>query len=472
MSSHQTKKQCIEMKQSVHETTIINKLQLLLYNTVQSIDIIPKQPQWPQFYIHRTHTQQSHSTHTTPTVVKQYHAYHKYHMSGSCTNNTQHINNAYNWANLIVQHVQPIIQSDAALQPYNITLSVNESNDTDKRSSGFIDINVCNIETQQHVDYTPLQLHRDNITTKYQLYSIGYIESCYKLKYCTPRQGTLVPLSRGCIRLNNNINTRALYGLDQYSHLWVLFIFSDNDNTRFRAKISPPKLDGEKIGCYASRSPHRINPIGQTLVKIDRIQNNSIYISGIDLIDNTPIIDIKPIHHSDILGYDNIRIPQWLHDTHVNNAHRLHVEFTSTALQQLTQCIDKLQFYDNLSDIKHALIDTLSLDPRETYVRNKNDSTAIWGFVYDRLNVQYRVENNTTAYIVQCEYIDPKQLSNILHEQSIQYETNSIDPPQNILLHQQQLHKKSLQTYVAAQTKLLQSNTSNDTDATKTSSIV
>lgn len=67
-----------------------------------------------------------------------------------------------------------------------------------------------------------------------------------------------------------------------------------NENTHVRAKIKPPRLDGEKVGVFASRSPHRPNPIGLTLAKLDKVDGNVIYLSGIDIIDGTPIVDIKP----------------------------------------------------------------------------------------------------------------------------------------------------------------------------------
>lgn len=81
----------------------------------------------------------------------------------------------------------------------------------------------------------------------------------------------------------------------------VMFHFHKNDSTHLRAKVSPPRLNGIKTGVFATRSPHRPSPIGLSLVKIDRIMDNTIYFSGVDMIDQTPVLDIKPY----IPQYDN-----------------------------------------------------------------------------------------------------------------------------------------------------------------------
>ena len=72
-----------------------------------------------------------------------------------------------------------------------------------------------------------------------------------------------------------------------------------NDYNNKKTKIAPPKLEGEKKGVYATRSPHRYNPIGLSMAKLERIENRTIYISGADLIHGTPIVDIKPYHYLD-----------------------------------------------------------------------------------------------------------------------------------------------------------------------------
>jgi tRNA-Thr(GGU) m(6)t(6)A37 methyltransferase TsaA len=137
--------------------------------------------------------------------------------------------------------------------------------------------------------------------------SIGTVRSVYRLCVGTPRQGLLASSARGRIelhKLGDSSTEEAVSGLEGFSYIWVLFIFhlnthSSNTKRRFKSKISPPALGGKKVGVFATRSPHRFNPIGITLCKLDRIQIDgphdvTLYVSGLDLVDGTPVLDIKP----------------------------------------------------------------------------------------------------------------------------------------------------------------------------------
>lgn len=86
--------------------------------------------------------------------------------------------------------------------------------------------------------------------------------------------------------------------------MWLIFIFHVglHDYNIQKTKIAPPKLEGDKIGVFATRSPHRYNPIGLSLAKLDRITDRTIFVSGADLVHGTPIIDIKPYHYTDSLA--------------------------------------------------------------------------------------------------------------------------------------------------------------------------
>ncbi|KAJ8983392.1 hypothetical protein NQ317_010485 [Molorchus minor] len=116
----------------------------------------------------------------------------------------------------------------------------------------------------------------------------------------TPRQPGICNDMIAKLTLNNTIFTNpdhALEGLQEFSHMWILFHFHRNDS----GKSSSPRLNGIRTGVFATRSPHRPSPIGLSLVKIDRIMENTIYFSGVDMLDQTPVLDIKPY----IPQYDN-----------------------------------------------------------------------------------------------------------------------------------------------------------------------
>lgn len=129
----------------------------------------------------------------------------------------------------------------------------------------------------------------------FNLTPIGIVESCYPEKFGVPRQPGLAPHARAFLRLNSEVQPElSLEGLEGYSHLWVIFIFHKNNTARFHAKVHPPRMGGENIGVFATRSPHRPNPIGLSLVKIEKVERAGVWVSGIDLVDGTPILDIKP----------------------------------------------------------------------------------------------------------------------------------------------------------------------------------
>lgn len=126
---------------------------------------------------------------------------------------------------------------------------------------------------------------------------IGYISTEFPLKKGLPRQPSLCPQLIGKITILKSVFTNpehALEGLKDYSHMWILFHFHRNEHKHVPAKVSPPRLNGDKTGIFATRSPHRPSPIGLSLVRIDRVQGATIYFSGIDMLDQTPVLDIKP----------------------------------------------------------------------------------------------------------------------------------------------------------------------------------
>lgn len=124
---------------------------------------------------------------------------------------------------------------------------------------------------------------------------IGQITSCYKDKFGTPRQPGLAPSSEAKILIDKQWQPESsLEGLEGFSHLWVIFEFHQNTNKNFHAKVHPPRLGGKQMGVFATRSPHRANSVGLSLVKIVKVEKDGVVISGVDLVDGTPVFDIKP----------------------------------------------------------------------------------------------------------------------------------------------------------------------------------
>lgn len=130
--------------------------------------------------------------------------------------------------------------------------------------------------------------------------TIGIVHSCFKEKFGIPRQPGLVPLAEAEIEILPPFDDiQAFAGLEGTSHLWVQFVFHANKRGEWKTKVKPPRLGGNKtLGVFATRSPTRPAPIGLSVVRlrgvIEREGKVFVQISGVDLLEGTPVLDIKP----------------------------------------------------------------------------------------------------------------------------------------------------------------------------------
>lgn len=130
----------------------------------------------------------------------------------------------------------------------------------------------------------------------YQVSPVGYVRSCFKEKFAIPRQPQLAPAARGVLELVSPFDQGdAVQGLEQVSHVWLLFLFHLALEDKPRLKVRPPRLGGnQSTGVFATRATHRPNGIGQSVVRLDKVEAGRLWLSGIDLLDGTPVLDIKP----------------------------------------------------------------------------------------------------------------------------------------------------------------------------------
>jgi tRNA (adenine37-N6)-methyltransferase len=148
---------------------------------------------------------------------------------------------------------------------------------------------------------------------------IGRVHSCFKEKFGIPRQPGLVAEACATVELLPPYDDAAtVRGLTEFSHIWLLFVFHANPPDRWRPTVRPPRLGGNRrMGVFASRSTFRPNPIGQSVVQLDGITHSNrrleLRVSGVDILDQTPVLDIKPyLPYADALpqargGYANER---------------------------------------------------------------------------------------------------------------------------------------------------------------------
>ena len=138
------------------------------------------------------------------------------------------------------------------------------------------------------------------MAAEYTLHPIGIVESCFPENFGIPRQPGLVPEARGRIQLLQPYDQPdAVRGLEGFSHLWVLFVFHQRKGDAIRTTVRPPRLGGNtRLGVFASRATHRPNPLGLSLVKLEKIDRRQgtvvLEVSGLDMVDGTPVLDIKP----------------------------------------------------------------------------------------------------------------------------------------------------------------------------------
>lgn len=209
---------------------------------------------------------------------------------------------------------------------------------------------------------------------------IGILHSCFKEKFAIPRQPALAPAARGEIELLPPFDSPlAIEGLDDVSHLWISFIFhkaisKDNES---RLRVRPPRLGGnKKIGVFASRATHRPNPLGLSVVKLDGIRKGRLQVSSIDLLDGTPIVDIKPyVPYADSLPHATNGIAS-------SSPELSTVEFSSDALLSAAQHEQRLQ-----QPVTDLIQQMLAQDPKPAY--QQPDPERIYGVKIWDLDVKW-----------------------------------------------------------------------------------
>ncbi|MCI9657709.1 MAG: tRNA (N6-threonylcarbamoyladenosine(37)-N6)-methyltransferase TrmO [Lachnospiraceae bacterium] len=219
--------------------------------------------------------------------------------------------------------------------------------------------------------------------------SIAYIHTDFPEKFGIPRQSGLVDALKGQVVFEPEYRSpEAVRGLEQFSHIWLLWQFSESKKDHWSATVKPPRLGGKKrVGVFASRSPYRPNGIGLSCVRLERIEITEkfgpvLYVAGVDLLDKTPIYDIKPYipmsdcHPEALEGY-----------TKETRQHRLSVDFPKELLALFPE------------EKQRAILGILAEDPRPAYVQ---DEDRIYGVSFGGYNVKFRIAGET-AHVCKVE---------------------------------------------------------------------
>ena len=228
---------------------------------------------------------------------------------------------------------------------------------------------------------------------KFTFDAIGVVHSPYKQKFAIPRQPGLINEARGKIELLPPYDhPDSIKGIDEFSHLWLTFIFHETLEQGWSNLVRPPRLGGnKKIGVFATRSTFRPNPIGLSVVKLHGIQRQNkklfIDIGGLDLLDQTPILDIKPyIPYADVIedptgGYASEKPQQ-----------RLEVSFAKEA-RSFCQSVS-----DEYPELEAFISSLLAQDPRPAYKQKSTDRQEYAVFLYE-FNVRWTIEDKQCRVI-------------------------------------------------------------------------
>lgn len=229
------------------------------------------------------------------------------------------------------------------------------------------------------------------MTDSFTFTPIATVRSCYREKFGVPRQPGLVPVEGYIDILPAYSREEAFRGLEAFSHIWVLFVFNQTRRSDWKATVRPPRLGGnERVGVFASRSMFRPNSLGQSAVRLKRVETGDagvrLVIEGGDFVDGTPVVDIKPYlawadSYPDAQGAYAQQAPEPLVEVVFLPEARTVIERYSTTLPEL----------------ENTLQAVLGLDPRPAYRASETDGRQVFAMRLYDFDVRWRVEDTTVT---------------------------------------------------------------------------
>ncbi len=223
---------------------------------------------------------------------------------------------------------------------------------------------------------------------------IGIISSCFTEKFGIPRQPGMVQSATGRLNFLPPFNRAEMVrGLEQFSHIWVHFLFHETVAEGWKPTVRPPGLGGQKrVGVFATRSPHRPNHLGLSVVRLEAVAMERgkpfLELSGVDFLDQTPVYDIKPyIPYSDCLpsascGYARGEVPE------------VDVVFSADSMAFCADYLCKTR-----RNIRQLIEELIRHDPRPASQKGSRNN---FGMLLWNVNIRWRVEGQT-FFVLSCE---------------------------------------------------------------------
>jgi tRNA-Thr(GGU) m(6)t(6)A37 methyltransferase TsaA len=226
---------------------------------------------------------------------------------------------------------------------------------------------------------------------KASLRVIGHLRSCLREKFGAPRQPLLAPGATATLTLKAEfLPEHSLAGLEGFSHVWLFSYFHLNTNKKFLPKVRPPRLKGAAVGLFASRSPHRPSALGLSLARLVKVEGATLHLAGIDLVDGTPILDVKPY------------IPEWDSVPHADAGWvkdapfpTLKVVVSKEALKDVAAAEKRLK----RTGLAQLLKDLLSQDPRNPRDKAQNAEGLELGFFLHDFEARFAVRKGTATVL-------------------------------------------------------------------------
>ena len=214
---------------------------------------------------------------------------------------------------------------------------------------------------------------------------VAKIYNDFSDKFAIPRQSGLSEIFSKIVFEKEFADENAIRRLDEFSHIWLIWGFSENLRDNHSLTVRPPLLGGnERVGVFASRSPFRPNNLGLSCVKLESIENGELIVSGADLMNGTPIYDIKPY-----IPYSDCKEDATGGFTQTKEFNTLEVELDSELSEKLTEEQNK------------TLLQILKNDPRPAYHEDEN---RIYGFKFAEFEVKFKVrEKKLTVLSIKDE---------------------------------------------------------------------
>jgi tRNA-Thr(GGU) m(6)t(6)A37 methyltransferase TsaA len=242
---------------------------------------------------------------------------------------------------------------------------------------------------------------------QFQLDAIGQLHSCFDEKFAIPRQPGLLASAIGRIEFYPPYNRAEMFrGLEDFSHLWVSFVFHAKGHDQWQPMVHPPKLGGKvKKGVFATRSPHRPNALGLSVVKLEKIliqPHVSLMISGVDILDGTPILDVKPY----LPFVDSLPLARGGFTEQIEDC-PMPVHFAPEVRNSL---MDAGEVGVYLFDFINKM---LSIDPRPAYLARSDKLRETYGVTFFGLSLQWEMKAGE-VWVNRLDGLSPKSVKKLV----------------------------------------------------------